>query len=239
MEPLLYGDDFWVNTIPDLREASLKARLHLIFSLICFLKVSLYQHLKFAFESDIKPVKDKASIFLGYNKTVGPRETNRYPPALMLHLWSTRWPTSCWKHFMAMIMPYALEIALRESNQLIADPSLQISLKEITVEGVQNILKPETLLTTYHEKAPFIFNILHIFAASPNPYRKKKARKTQNGHVTHKINVRQDQLLSVDESDEEDEVVDGPHYIGANSKWKDEYPSFSRNPLLVILFLVL
>ena len=87
MATLDYGDDFWVNTIPDLRKASMKARLHLVFSLICFLKVSLFQLLKFTFESDIKAVKDKASMFMGYNSTAGPRETDRYPPALMLHLW--------------------------------------------------------------------------------------------------------------------------------------------------------
>jgi hypothetical protein len=86
-------------------------------------------------------------------------------------------------------MPHASEIALRESNQLITDASLQIYLKEITVEGIQKILKPETLLTTYRERVPFMFNILHTFAASPNNYRKKKARKAQNKYIAHETKV--------------------------------------------------
>jgi len=32
-------------------------------------------------------------------------------------------------------------------------------------------------VTTYQAKAPFVFNILHTFTASPNPYRTKKAHK--------------------------------------------------------------
>jgi hypothetical protein len=225
MATLDYGDAFWVNTIPDLRGASLQAKVHLVFSLICFLKVSLYQILKFSFESDIKAVKDKASIFMGYSPTAGPLEIHRFPPALMLHLWSTRWPTACQKHFRAMITPYAADIALQESNQLITDPSLRIPLKEITVEGIQNILKPEMLVKTYREKAPFIFSVLHTFAASPNRYRGKKARKAKQG-----TSISAKPLLSIDDSDEEEDLEAS---IGSDSEWKNDYPGFSRNPLLV------
>ena len=117
---------------------------------------------------------------------MGHLNLERLTDTLMLHLWSTHWPTSCWKHFRVMIMPHTSEIALQESNQLIADLSLQISLKEITVEGVQNILKPETLLMTYCEKAPFMFNILHTFTALPNNYCSKKLRKLKMGTLCTK-----------------------------------------------------
>jgi hypothetical protein len=96
METLAYGDTFWVNTIPDLRKASTKTRLHLVLSLVCFLKVSVFQLLKFTFESDIKVVKDEASIFMGYTTSARPLEIHRFPPALMLHLWATRWPLAWW-----------------------------------------------------------------------------------------------------------------------------------------------
>lgn len=230
METLEFGDVFWVNTIPDLRKASMKTRLHLVFSLVCFLKVSLFQLLKFTFESDIKVVKDKSSVFMGYTTSAGPLEIHRFAPALMMHLWSTRWPSVCRKHFRDMITPYASEIALRESNHLISDPSLHISLKEITVEGIENILKPETLVTAYQEKAPFIFNILHTFAASPNPYRKKKARRVNGEEAIETSEIIRGELLSVDDSDEENTMDTG---IGSDSKWKQDYPGFSRNPLLV------
>ena len=134
-----------------------------------------------------------------------------------------------------MITLYALKIALQESNQLISDPLLHILLREIVIEDVQNLMKPETLITTYRENAPFTFNILHTFAASPNPYRNKKARREAKEQSTQPTAVRRDQLLSTDESDDED-VADGEYHIGTDSEWKKEYPGFSRNPLLVSSF---
>jgi len=59
MADLEYGDSFWINQIPDLRQAILQTRLHLVFSLTSFLNVSLFQFLKFTFKSDIKRVKGK------------------------------------------------------------------------------------------------------------------------------------------------------------------------------------
>ena len=116
MADLQYGDSFWINQIPDLRQASLQIYLHLVFS--------LFQFLKFTVESDIKQVKGKVSIFMGYNIQRGPLEYNRWPPALMLHLWSTRWSVVCHKHFNNMITPYASKIVLCESNSLISDKTI-------------------------------------------------------------------------------------------------------------------
>jgi hypothetical protein len=97
-------------------------------------------------------------------------------------------------------------------------------------------MKTKTLIATYHENAPFTFNILHTFAASPNPYRNKKTRKEVKDQTTHQTAIWQDQLLSIDELDDED---DREYHIGANSEWKKDYPGFSRNPLLVSSFDVL
>ena len=145
-------------------------RIHLVFSLLCFLKVSVLQLFTFTFESDVKAVKDKASIFMGYSPSAGPQEIDRFSPACMMNIWSTRWPNVCRKHFKAMIGPYASEIVKRESDCLISDPRLHISLKNLTAQHVQDILKPELLTGTYREQAPFVFGILHTFASAPNPY---------------------------------------------------------------------
>jgi hypothetical protein len=179
MADLEYGDSFWINQIPDLRQASLHICIHLIFSLICFLNVSLFQFLKFTFENDIKQVKGKASIFMGYNIQRGPLKYNRWPPALLLHLWSTQWSVVCHKHFKDMIAPYASEIVLRESDCLISDKTLQISLKKVMIKSILNILKPKSLVVTYQDKAPFTFQMLHTFATSPNPHRKNKNKSKE------------------------------------------------------------
>ena len=234
MADLEYGDSFWINQIPDLRQASLQICLHLVFSLICFLNVSLFQFFKFTFESDIKQVKGKASIFMGYNVQRGPLEYNRWPPALMMHLWSTRWSVVCHKHFKDMIAPYAAEIVLRESNSLISDKTLQISLKKVTIESILNILKPETLAVTYQDKAPFTFQILHTFAASPNPYRKKKTKK---GDLNTTSAPQEPARFIHDlDGDSDDEMADHGIVIGEDSNWENQYPGFSRNPLLVSVF---
>ena len=88
-----------------------------------------------------------------YSPSAGPREVERFSPAHMLNIWSTRWPNVCNRHFKAMIGPYASEIAKHESDGLISDKRPRISLRDIIAEHVQSILKPELLAETYRERA--------------------------------------------------------------------------------------
>jgi hypothetical protein len=221
-----------VNHIPDFRKTRITTRIHLVFSLICFLKVSVLQLLTFTFQSDVKAVKDKASIFMGYSPSAGPREVDRFPPACMLNIWSTRWPNVCKRHFKAMIGPYASEIAKHKSDSLISDKMLWISLGDITVEHVQSILKPELLAETYREWAPFVFDILHTFASAPNPYRTRKA-KTWKSHEDMYVDL--DSIeFNVDEPDgDNNPLTEDGFPLGAGSDWQKEYPGFSRNAILV------
>jgi hypothetical protein len=124
MASLEFDVTFWVNHIPDLWKTRITTQIHLVFSLICFLKVSVLQLLTFTFQSDAKAVKDKVSIFMGYSLSAGPREVDRFPPVHMLNNWSTRWPNVCKRHFKAMIGPYASKIVKQESNSLISDKML-------------------------------------------------------------------------------------------------------------------
>ncbi|KIM75168.1 hypothetical protein PILCRDRAFT_13847 [Piloderma croceum F 1598] len=75
--------------------------------------------------------------------------------------------------------------------------------------------------------------MLHTFAASPNPYRNKKARREAKEQSTQPTAVQQDQLLSTDEMDDKD-IADGEYHIGTNSEWKKEYLGFSQNPLEIV-----
>ena len=131
-----------------------------------------------------------------------------------------------------MIGPYASEIAKHESDSLISDKMLRISLRDITVEHVQSILKPELLAETYRERAPFVFDILHTFASAPNPYRTRKA-KTRKSHEDMYVDL--DSIESdVDEPDgDNNPLTEDGFPLGAGSNWQKEYPSFSRNPILV------
>jgi hypothetical protein len=44
-------------------------------------------------------------------------------------------------------------------------------------------------------------------------------------------------LPAIDYSDDDEEIVDGDHLSAeSDSEWKKEYPGFSRNPLLVIVY---
>ena len=153
MANLAFEDAFWVNHIPDLRNALPMTQIHVVFSLICFLKVSVMQLLTFIFESDIKAVKYTASISMGYRKNSGSQEVDKLPPTRMMTIWSSRWPNVCRRYFKAMVSPYANEIAKRKSDCLISDPRLRISIKDITAERFQDILEVELLASTYREKA--------------------------------------------------------------------------------------
>ena len=51
-----------------------------------------------------------------------------------------------------MVSPYT-EIVKQKSDCVISDPRLHISIKVITTEHFQDILKPELLASTYHKQA--------------------------------------------------------------------------------------
>ena len=131
-----------------------------------------------------------------------------------------------------MIAPYASEIVLRESDCLISDETLQISLKKVTIKSILNILKPETLAVTYQDKAPFTFQMLHTFATSPNPYHKKKKAKKGDLNATP-APQEPTHLIPNFDGDSDDEMVDPAVSIGEDSNCENQYPGLSQNPLLV------
>jgi hypothetical protein len=80
----------------------------------------------------------------------------------------------------------------------------------------------------------FTFQILHTFAASPNPYCKKRAKGASGLNVTSEA-CEPSILINNFDEDSGDEIAnpDGSVPIGVASGWEKQYPGFSQNPLLV------
>jgi len=56
-DKLLYDDFYWQEALEkDIRKISLEKKLHLIFTLVMFLQISVAQLLNFIFTSEIKEV---------------------------------------------------------------------------------------------------------------------------------------------------------------------------------------
>lgn len=128
-----------------------------------------------------------------------------------------------------MIEPCAHEIALEESDRIIQDSGLQIRMSKLTLKGIRNLLNPKALMEKIKDLAPFVWGILHTFSASPNKYRRRKAR-------------REDRSNSEDAEDEDwdddpnDDVGHSEADIG-EKHWSKEYEGFSRNPNFVSAYL--
>ena len=69
-DKLLYDGDYWKTVLEnDIKTKSLDEKLHLIFTLVIFLQISIAQLLNFIFTSRIKEVQNRAARFLGHTPT--------------------------------------------------------------------------------------------------------------------------------------------------------------------------
>jgi len=167
---LLYSNGYWEAKLgPEFRKNNFEKKLHLIFSLLVFLEISLAQFLTFAFSSKIKKVKARAGRFMGYTESAKD-EATRFPPGVIWHMWLDNFPKSK-PHIYKMIRPTACEIALQESNNIIEDPVLQVKMKDLTIASIRNLLQPQTIVEKYQASAPFTWAVLEEFSASPNKWR--------------------------------------------------------------------
>ena len=68
MPPLLeYDNKYWENLLEAKSvKLSLENRLHLVFSLLIFLQISIAQLITFTFTSEIAAVRSKAARFMGF-----------------------------------------------------------------------------------------------------------------------------------------------------------------------------
>jgi len=136
---LLYSNGYWEEKLgPEFRKNNLENKLHLIFSLLVFLEISLAQFLTFTFSSKIEKVKARAGRFMGYTESAN-NEANRFPPGAIWHMWIENFPK--WKpHLFKMIWPAARKIALGESNKIIEDRVLQVTVScQVIGKKIKNV----------------------------------------------------------------------------------------------------
>ena len=137
---LLYNNSYWQEKLgPEFHKNNHENKLHLIFSLLVFLKISLAQFLTFTFSSKIENVKSRASCFMGYTETANDENTH-FPSRAIWHLWLKIFPRSK-LHIYEMIRPVACEIALGESDNIVEDWELQVKMIDLTIASIRDLLQ--------------------------------------------------------------------------------------------------
>jgi hypothetical protein len=220
---------YWQDRLEDLSKASLDTKLCLILSLIIHLSVSVRHLLSFIFTTDIKPVRDRAARFLGYTPTHTDPD-GRFPAAHIFSLWVERCCSPAQREqILLMITPVAKAGVLQDSNRVITDMSLQIRIRDLTISGIRELLDPSKLADKYRAIAPFFFELLHVFVASPNKYRKYKDTPMDDEEA--------DAENVGDWGDDPNEDYDeaGHPEAESTSQWEG-FEGFSRNPIFVSHF---
>jgi hypothetical protein len=217
-DKLLYDDGYWQGVLKeDIRKITLEKKLHLIFTLVMFLQISVLQLLKFIFTSEIKEVRGRASRFLGHTPTAT-SEDMEFQPGMVFRAWHENFPKAK-AQLHKMIQPCAIEMVLEESDKLIGDKELQVKMKDLTLKSLRTLLQPNVIVDKYHQIAPFTWNLLETISASPNRHRKYNA----------KINEFEDDEEEKDDWDDDPNCDEEPE-----RKWDLKTPQgFSRNPVLV------
>ena len=220
---LLYNNNYWQEKLGDeFRKNNLENKLHLIFSLLIFLEISLAQFLTFTFSSSIGKVKSRASRFMGYTETANNEDT-RFPPSAVWHMWLENFP-KCRLHIYEMIKPVACEIALGESDTIIGDRLLQVKMKDLTIASIREVLQPQKIIERYQELAPFTWAVLEKFALSPNKWRRRTATKD-----SEMAPVGDDEGSDWDDDDPNVDDEETPDSRSKNVKLE----GFARNPIFV------
>ena len=222
---LLYNNSYWQEKLgPEFRKNNHENKLHLIFSLLVFLEISLAQFLTFTFSSKIEKVKSRASRFMGYTETANDENT-RFPPRAIWHLWLENFPR-CKLHIYEMIRPVACEIALGESDKIVEDRELQVKMRDLTIASIRDLLQPQKIVEKYQKLAPFTWAVLEKFSASPNKWRRRASTKES-------APIGEDGGSDWDDDDPNVDDEETP-----NSRWKNvKLEGFTRNPTFVSTFL--
>ncbi|KAJ7805523.1 hypothetical protein B0H14DRAFT_3153397 [Mycena olivaceomarginata] len=112
-------------------------------------------------------------------------------------------------------------------------PLLRIWLKTLTIRELRDLLHPTKLVEIFEELAPFTWDLLHTFPASPNKSRKQKSADSDES------------MPAADDDDWIDDPNDDPNLKSGDAdpgnssgNWTKEYPGFSRNPVFAILLAI-
>jgi hypothetical protein len=157
-DKLLYDDCYWQEALEkDIRKISLEKKLHLIFTLVMFLQISVAQLLNFIFTSEIKEVRSRAAIFLGHTPTATSKDME-FQPRVVFRAWHENFRKAK-AQLHKMIQPCAIEMVLEESDKLIGDKELQVKMKDLTLKSIRTLLQPKVIVDKYHQLAPFTWSL--------------------------------------------------------------------------------
>ncbi|KAJ7823822.1 hypothetical protein B0H14DRAFT_2597693 [Mycena olivaceomarginata] len=150
----------------------------------------------------------------------------QFGPAMLFELWRDRirWPGEQ-RHLRTMKIPCAHVLALQDSNRLINNPELRIKMKTLTIHKLRTLLHPQKLIQVFKDLAPFMWQILHTFCASPNNHRRRQAAEIA-------VLIPKTRKDWADDPNLESGEVD-PDSVP--SHWSREYAGFARNPVFAIL----
>ncbi|KAJ7710312.1 hypothetical protein B0H16DRAFT_1900799, partial [Mycena metata] len=226
MASLQFDTNYWEGKLGDVSKHSLDTKLHLILSLVIYLSVSVRQLLNFIFTSEIKAVKDRASRFLGYTPT-HTDPNGSFPAAYIFSLWLERCKSPAQREqIIQMIAPVAQAAVLEDSDRVIKDMSLQIRIKNLTIAGIRELLDPSKLAAKYRALAPFFFDMLHVFATSPNDYRKFHIPKEEE-----EVEKEGTDNSTPDWNDPNEDYDEAGHSDAAPTSEWEGFAGFSRNPI--------
>ena len=134
-------------------------------------------------------------------------------------------------------------LQLRCRSLIISDKSFQIRVKDLTISSMHALFQLQELIRRYKAVAPFMWNLLMVFVASPNCYRKEKEAREQQEDQDGDIEMenRDDltwypsnnpaELLAMSEEEPE---LDIPGAYGDDDEYGN-YLGFSTAPVAVSL----
>ena len=177
-DKLLYDNLYWKEAIEeDIHKLPLNKKLHLVFTLVMFLQISVAQLLNFIFTSEIKEVRGRAARFLGHTPTATSKDME-FQPGMVFCAWHENF-LKAKAQLHKMIQPYAIEMLLEESDKLIGDKELQVKMKDLTLKSIRTLLQLKVILDKYHQLAPFMWNLLETISASPNRHHKYNSKTNE------------------------------------------------------------
>ena len=252
-----YQQSYWHKILgPRMGKIDNEHKKHLVFTLLQYLELPTLDFLEFIFERKIEDVNRRAGTFMSYD-TRKLDEARRFGPGVIFKMWHDNWPDSR-PHLHAMVQKCAQEIALEESDNIIKDKELKIRTSTLTQKSFEDMLTPGKLVKKYQQHAPFLWSILQVVSASPNPYRKRKTReaekKAAEGHEVDSDPGRSPAEDDIDEEDQDDEEWEAGLMAMGSDGEPAEYstedpadfnlqaafvggmekpPGFARNPLFV------
>jgi hypothetical protein len=227
---LAFTNEYWEARIgSDINAYSNEQKIHLVFSLLIFLRISLTQFLGWTFSKEagaISHVATRVGRFMGYNNTAQ-TEDDRFAPGMIFRRWydRKRFP-SAQGPIQEMIKGCAYDIALQESDNIIREKPLQIKVKDLTLNSIKTLLNPRAIMETYQRLAPFTWAFFHVLAASPNRHRRETAARKRN-EVTEES--------AEDDSDWEDDpnILEREQDMDGDHTFLEKPEGFSRSPILV------